>query len=229
MSVALLIIGIICMVIGFITQIAELAWPGFAVGLIGFIWLIIESTIKTKKAAKEAEEQSQKFWADLKVQNQLEIDDYLKWINENYTVSKFIAFDKDVAWHKDKVVAVDEKNKVIIFGRKVIKFENILHAELKTSTSHQTTTDTQKNNPVGRAVVGGIIAGGVGAVIGATSAKETSTSRTTMTTHTDGIIIYLADMNEPVFKYSFVCDENNREIYATLLAIIAINSKTEHQ
>ncbi len=228
MSVLFFLGGILLIIIGLIAQVATIAWIGFAAGLIGFIWLVIEGTIKNKEDAEKAEEQSQKFWADKKNQNQSEIDDYLKWINENYKISKFIAFYKDLGWHKDRVVAVDEENKVIIFGRKVIKFESILQAELKTSTSHHTTTDTQKENPIGRAVIGGIVAGEAGAVIGAASAKETSTSRTTVSTHTEGIIVYLSDIAEPVFKYQFYGDEDNREIYAILLAIIASNAKQTH-
>ena len=40
---------------------------------------------------------------------------------------------------------------------------------------------------------------------------------------TDGVIVYLADIAQPLFKYSSYDDENNQKIYAHLLAIIAKN------
>ena len=221
----LLLGGIFLVIVALLAQIAEIGWFGLIIGVIGLIILAISGTIETNEQNQKREEESKKFWEDKKILNDKEIQEYTDWINSNFKVSKFIAFYKDFGWHKDRVVAVDEENRTIIFGRRVIKFEKILQAELKTTTTQNTTIQTQKNNPLGRAVAGGIIAGGTGAIVGAVSAKETSTSSTVSHTNTNGIIIYLADIAEPIFEYSFVCDSDNKEIYSTLLAIIE-NNKT---
>ena len=59
-----------------------------------------EGIVKNEKEAKEAEEQSQKILEDKIAKIQSEIDDYLKWINDNYNISKFIAFYKDLRHSK---------------------------------------------------------------------------------------------------------------------------------
>jgi hypothetical protein len=76
--------------------------------------------------------------------------------------------------------------------------------------------------PIAVELSGGIIAGGAGAVVGAISAKERSSSTTVVDTHTEGVIIYLSDIDEPIFKYEFDNDEDNKKIYATLLSIISM-------
>lgn len=73
-------------------------------------------------------------------------------------------------------VFIDSKNKLFIIGKQKNKFKNIVYAfnEIK-SYSFETfgeKTITKKKGTVSRAVVGNLIAGPVGAVIGANTAKE---------------------------------------------------------
>ncbi|MGM9642793.1 MAG: hypothetical protein ACI3XI_06250 [Eubacteriales bacterium] len=53
MSVVLFLGGILFIIIGLIAQVAAIAWIGFAAGLIGFIWLVIEGTMKNQEDAKK--------------------------------------------------------------------------------------------------------------------------------------------------------------------------------
>lgn len=221
-NVIMLLGGIGLIILAFIVQVAALGYIGLIVGIIGLIWLAIESNAENKKKEKDFKKSSD----DKANLLDKEKTEYMTWVHSHYQITKMIGVGSGLSWHVDRVCAVDENKKIILFGKKEIPFSKILQAELKTATSQYTTTETQKNNPVGRAVVGGIIAGEVGAVVGAATSKETSTSRTTVNTHTEGIIIYLSDISEPVFKYQFYDDEANREIYAILLAIISSNSKS---
>ena len=212
--------GIALIILAFIVEVAALGYIGLIIGLIGFIWFFVEANVE----AKQRDEDFKNSLNDKARIADKEKTEYLTWLHSNYNVTKTIGVGSGLSWNVNRVCAIDENKEVILFGKKEIPFEKILQVELKTATSQYTTTESQKNNPVGRAVVGGIVAGEVGAIVGATTSKETSTSRTVVNTRTDGIIIYLSDISEPVFRYQFVNDEENREIYAILLAIISSNS-----
>lgn len=93
----------------------------------------------------------------------------------------------DVAYKNNFHVIVDDVNKKLfiyngINGKNVdIKYEDILGMEIQ--------EDGVKTNGVGRAVVGGVLAGGTGAVVGAITGRKTITSVK--------IIIYLKDVLNP--------------------------------
>ena len=170
-------------------------------------------------------------------ENEPKKEAYFKWLNENYTPSKIIEFPsydfyrKTWERYESEIVAVDENKEVVIFSRKEIAFKNIIHCELITKTSQTsiTNTTTAKNNGIGRAVVGGIIAGGAGAIVGANTASSNSFSNTTTNTNTEiaGVKIYIADISAPeIIYYSSSIGKNAVENrYSTMLAIIAISKK----
>ena len=210
--------GVVLFAVGIALSSALIAVTGVAISIIGFAIAVRLGQKQERENAQRAEDMQKR--REERIQS--EIDNYLRWINENFEVSNYIGFYKGNGWNRDRVVAIDKENEVIIFGRKVIDFEDIIRAELITSTSQHTTTTGQKENAIGRAVAGGLIAGGAGAIVGAVSAKESSRSTTVVDTHTEGVIIYLSDIDEPVFKYEFDNDEDNKKIYATLLSIISM-------
>ena len=219
MNVILILVGIVLVIFGWCVQIAPIGFIGLILGVIGLIWMAVESSEKSK-------EQQKKLDNDLlnKAEaNNIEKKEYLEWLNSNYKISKILGVGEGMSWHIDKVFAVDEDKRVVLFGKKEIKFESIINVELTTASSQHTTTTTQKNTPVGRAVVGGIVAGGVGAIVGASSAKETSTSNTYSSNHINGLFLYLNQVSEPVYEYKFVYGGDCRDIYATLLAIVNLN------
>ena len=219
MNVILFLVGIVLVIFGLCVQIAPIGFIGLILGVIGLIWMAVESSEKSK-------EQQKKLDNDLlnKAEaNNIEKKEYLEWLNSNYKISKILGVGEGMSWHIDKVFAVDEDKRVVLFGKKEIKFESIINVELTTESSQHTTTTTEKNNPVGRAVVGGIVAGGVGAIVGASSAKETSTSNTYSSNHINGLFLYLNQVSEPVYEYKFVYGGDCRDIYATLLAIVNLN------
>ena len=103
----------------------------------------------------------------------------------------------------------------------MIKFNNIVDVRLETKTTHSVSTHTEKENPLGRAVVGGIVAGGVGAVIGAASAKEKTTSTINDKTEATGVVIYLA--NNPyrsTYEYRASSNYDNTQVYDAVVSIL---------
>ena len=166
--------------------------------------------------------------------NNAELGEVLKVLP---SFDKMIAIDNDdkkgyIGYKKAFYVSI--RNKTIMANNRVIAFSDIIHCELDDdkqtvynqvgSSKSETTSDA--GSMVGRAIVGGLIAGGTGAIIGgATGKKETSTTiNTTTTTHISHdytVVINVRDIVEPLCKIH--CGENEKaakEIVGTINAII---------
>ena len=123
-------------------------------------------------------------------------------------------------------------------SEKIIPFSSIISVTLKTNNTTTTTNVTSTNafantntaNMVKRAAIGGVIAGGTGAVIGAMTSNNNNTSNSTTTTTIQnqiitGIEILLSDIMQP--SYEIIInnqhDKNINEVYSTLVAIQSQN------
>lgn len=113
---------------------------------------------------------------------------------------------------------VDKEKEYIIADLTPIPFKSLLSVEM--ITSEYQTTNSGKSGGVGRAVVGGVLAGGAGAVVGAMTAKDTGT--TSSNTVYRGIRIYVSDIDNPVVEIAtFGYKDFALEVYGTINAIIA--------
>lgn len=200
-------------------------------------WIVVSIVKEFKPVSPEAIAKMQQ--EEIELANRMregteKKEEYFKWLNENYSISKIFDFKNYYFKHASgwadyerRIIAIDEQKKVVIFGRREVAFENIISCELLTNTSYSTTTTTEKENGIGRAVVGGIIAGGAGAVVGATTANLNSSSATSSRKEILGLRIYVADINLPEILYRYGDFEPSRfqEIHSTMLAIIALNNK----
>ena len=226
-----LFFGIVLLLVGFGLLIIGIRCDLWFLMVLGIVSLFVAMIILDKKNKKKLDEEEKK--EEERSRNKRKIKNvkeaYFNWLNQNYKISKIIGFydesEELVDIKRNWIVAIDGENKFIIFGKKVIKFEKIIKAELKISTSHHTKTDTNKNKAVGRAFLGGLIAGEAGAIIGAATATETSNSETITNHHVDGVIIYLSDIIEPTYEYNSPIEKCNRDVYSVLLAIIDQNKK----
>ena len=159
--------------------------------------------------------------AELKLKIETERKAYFDWLNSNYNISKLIGSYEDARWNKNTIVAVDDNKKVILFGKKEIPYQQILQVELIRTSSEKTLTETKQKHGVGRAVVGHAIAGPVGAIVGSNTARSTSVSNTKITSTATGVNIYLSNVVEPSFNYSSAQEQDNLDVYSTILAIIS--------
>lgn len=104
-----------------------------------------------------------------------------------------------------------EDSSTIVLNAEVIPFSKVLGFTLyddkqtliKNDTVYQSTTKTSTGSMIGRAAVGGILLGGVGALAGAATAKtETTTTpvsggSTTTTSHIYKLFINIDDLSQP--------------------------------
>ncbi|MEG1492143.1 MAG: hypothetical protein RR394_07805 [Oscillospiraceae bacterium] len=136
-----------------------------------------------------------------------------------YEVSKSFVYGTGAT---AQIVAIDKENEVLIVNGDVVSFKDIIGAELLAKEYSTSTTSAQKSGGIGRAVVGGVLAGGAGAVVGASTAKSTGTTKTSTKREYVGILIYVADIDNPQIKISaHYGNKFCEDVYATILAIIA--------
>lgn len=153
--------------------------------------------------------------------------------------------------HYDKVIPVDANeytgykgwanafyvnvsDKKIIAAGRLIEFSDLIsctfvdNSHVKSTQTGTANSQTKADNGsvVGRAVVGGIIGGGAGAVIGGATAQSNTTTQintttTTRTIHDYTVVINVKDILSPVCKIH--CGENEKavnEIVGTVNAIL---------
>lgn len=201
-----------------------------------FAWVIIKTVIESieerriKREANQLEElkrtdpeQYRQKWIathPAEYQAELRAQKYTEWLNRNFSISKSLT---NPHW----TVAIDMQHKVLVINRKVLQFGTLINVELITKESHVNSATSQRDGGVGRAIVGGAIAGGAGAVVGAVTAKQSSTTNTTVTIQANGVTIYTSDISEPMVTI-YGEDSFCREVYATVLAIIAQNHESRY-
>ena len=120
--------------------------------------------------------------------------------------------------------------KIALFGIRnnpptaVIDFGSIVGVDRRTKSETSSTSVSQKQGAVGRAVVGGMIGGDVGALVGAATAKEVGTATSNTRELLTGLVIYTKDISRPKIEVRAGDDWKGTKylenVYASLIAII---------
>lgn len=163
------------------------------------------------KQAKEREKQE--------TQNQLRIEKY----GQNY---------QTIPTKYNELIVSEEKRCIYISDKK-IAFESIIGANLVDDVTNTTTTTTvgsaktSTSNMLGRAVVGGVITGGLGAVAGAATAKKniaTDSTSTTITVHNYTLYINVKSIVNPTIELHIGDNSiSAHRLLNTINAIIQLN------
>lgn len=134
----------------------------------------------------------------------------------------------------DKHIFVFEKSQVVIIKSNEYKFSDILSCSLVDDVTNETiTTTTGKSKTatgsmLGRAVVGGVLTGGLGAVAGAATAKrnitEDASSKTT-TVHDYFIYINTNNFQEPVISLHIGNDSGRAQRIIGVMNVIMAKNK----
>jgi hypothetical protein len=169
--------------------------------LIGaWIWRLWRTGAEAAQAASVAAEEASK----LTVAMNLTLQNALKSI-PNFSSNKFFI---DFAAN-DKLIAIDNQKRLLSLICFTGEGENVSSRSLRPSeilsceidTVGATITQTQKKGGISNAVAGAVIAGGAGAVVGATQAKSTSTTNNVFSEI--GLRLGIADLEVPTFKILF--------------------------
>jgi hypothetical protein len=145
----------------------------------------------------------------------------------NAPITKVINYDIQ------KYVFISEEKSLIMLNEHIYHFKDILDFTLSdnsvvvfTPTTSKTTTNT--GSMLGRAIVGGVLTGGVGAVIGgATASQTTQTSKgTSHTKHDYTLVITVNNLSNPVENIHIGWRENYAREISSILSIIVSRNMT---
>ena len=125
-------------------------------------------------------------------------------------------------------IIFNENEKKVWLSQNEYSFDEIIDVEIEDIVTQRTTggdivTKTKTGSMIGRAVVGGVLTGGVGAIIGGATAKKESTVTPTEihTQHRYNLLITTKNISNPLITISF--SDNARlaqKCLATIKAII---------
>lgn len=139
---------------------------------------------------------------------------------------------------KRLILTTGHKQYVIPFG-KILGYDIVDLKQSSTPLISATTTITKTDtgNMIKRAIIGGVIAGGVGAIIGAATATKTTTTeetqvdefsdllrKKTKSTSKLDLIINVNDIVSPTITISFDSNKKNIEKVASILNVIIKNN-----
>ncbi len=193
-------------------------------GILAIVYLIKkEEQIAKEKKKKRAEE-----WDAVVSRKKEQLDNY---------ISKYGPLDKTIQYKylSKYVIYVFESSSIIIIDDKPVKFENIVSYEVNDNTkilrSSQDLayTETNTGSLIGRTIVGGLIGGGVGAIIGGVTASKKTTvyHSPEIIDHNYSIKIKLNEISNPIITIDLGSDPKNvlEEIVDILSIIIKRNNR----
>ena len=201
-------------------------WAVFAITVVLVIILLY---LLIKDANKKAEQQKQEA-----EERRKKLEEEAKNTLTNHSALLGGSPDIVISYGKIKVqyfMAKEEIKKFLVEGV-VYDYNALLNFQVKDNSSTiftpgKATTKTNTGSMLGRAVVGGVLTGGVGAVIGATSAsKETvTTNGKSKTVHDYSIVLTMNDLKCPTLTINLHKDSEATEKIASVLSIIINKNK----
>lgn len=138
--------------------------------------------------------------------------------------------DYDIKTH----VMFFETSKVVVIRSKAYKFADILGISLVDDATNETITTsvgnvkTSTGSMLGRAVVGGVLTGGLGAVAGAATAKKsisTDATSATVTRHDYVLYVNIDNLEKPVIVLDIGSDSMKAQELAGIFNVIIARNK----
>ena len=177
--------------------------------------------LEEQRKTREAETQAIKFVTDNFGKPDKIIHTVSSTVRPDWSRTVFFVFDKELMYYNNRVVRFNE----------IISCDYVDNSTVETKQTGSATTDISTNtgSMLGRAVVGGVLAGGAGAIIGGATARQTGetvieTNSVSVTKHDYTVIVNTKNVRNPLLKIP--CGEREQamhDIVATLKAAIANN------
>lgn len=189
----------------------------FCVVILGLCLLIL-GVISGRKVEKERKLEFARISAQHNRELEQKKDEFQNKIAQIISVDKLVTYGK-------QFVGFDANNKKMAICNfdmpiDVVELSLVYNIELLYENISSTVTTTNKKGTFGRAIMGGIIGGGVGAIVGASTAKQESVSSTKETSRLRGIKFYIKDVHRPCYEIT----SNNRDflmdVYNTSMALL---------
>lgn len=133
---------------------------------------------------------------------------YVAEIRRSYGVDLRTALDDFVRWQATNLLYFS-RNGVPPFGGSdrsplILDYHDILATEIMEDGAPVTSTATARTNGIGRALIGGALFGGVGAIVGASTSGSSSSSRTIKEVNSIDVKIVVNNTKRPVWIINFL-------------------------
>lgn len=187
-------------------------------GFAAIIFTVVFNNSHQSKASKEKE----KIWKKYEIEQQNKTK-HLAELKQQFSgpIAKIINYDNS------HFVLISEKESSIMINDHKYAFDDILKFTVSDNSIEvyaptRSTTTTNTGSMLGRAIIGGVLTGGVGAVIGgATASKTTRTAQTSSETkHDYKIIVTVNRLSNPIEIMHLKRDEKTLNELCGLLTII---------
>ena len=114
----------------------------------------------------------------------------------------------------EPTVYIYESDEVILIGKEKVLFSDIIDFQLNNEKSYRTSTSAM--GTIGRGILGATLFGGVGAVVGGTTAKKNTKTHTVKYT----VYITVDDLAKPVIEYTSTNEKCVQQLMSALKIII---------
>ncbi|MFR9496232.1 MAG: hypothetical protein SNG69_02205 [Rikenellaceae bacterium] len=187
---------------------------------------------------QQAKEEQKKLLAEKRLKEQQEMDEL---------IAQYGALTKTIVlptfkWSRSPAhsIMIFDTTSTILILKKAFSYRDILNctvADNSTTTQSSSTltsnTTTDTGSMLGRAIIGGVLTGGVGAVVGAATAKKKTTTSSPQVNivvkHDYTIQINVNSITEPLIKIHIGANEEKvNEIVSVLNVIISRNGQVNN-
>lgn len=171
-----------------------------ALGVIGlFLYVML------KEHEKDEKNRIQRIKEESLLREEIERENEKKLAELKYRFNAPITYI--VNYSMNQYVLVSEEKSLIMINEHIYAFSDIIEFSLSDNSIEVfspmiSKTKTDSGSMVGRAIIGGALTGGVGAIIGGVSAKKTTetTGGTSHTEHNYTLIITVNNLSNPIEK-----------------------------
>jgi phosphotransferase system glucose/maltose/N-acetylglucosamine-specific IIC component len=215
-------------------EISWLSWFFIILISFGLAFLMLKMDMDEKKYEKEEAEKREKQKKEQEEALMIKEQEY-KSLREEFFRDNGGISDKCIATNQFDLLSeihIYESSKTVFILGKKYKFKDIISCTFSDNKTIKhgemtavSTTKSSNGNAIGRAVVGGVIAGGAGAVIGGTTGKKNTETiykqKDDIVKHDYTVIINVNSISNPIVRINL--GDNGKlvnEIVATMNVII---------
>ena len=212
----------------------------FVVVAFGLI-VVIGAISSESNQEKEAEREKRRKEARERREKELEGKKQVYELKKNEQTARLGEVDKVIPieeYEIDKEIAIfGQAEKIVLLGNEY-SFSDILNCTaeddfkvIKGKTEYTSQTKAKNGSTVGRAIVGGVLAGGAGAIIGgATAKKETKTiahQKDDIIIHNYTIVVNVNSLTNPIVTIPLKSDKAKMNEIVGVLNVIINNNRAK--
>lgn len=214
-------------------------WFLITILVLFLIWAVLRLTVLDKQdaeyRAKEAAKEERRKQNEVALRKKFETE-YQLLLDKFGDCTVDVKLGITDVYVESRLFVFEKSQMIVLFGIEY-KFSDILGFSLVDDATSETITTsagdskTSTGNMLGRAVVGGILTGGLGAVAGAATAKKnitTNATSQTSTTHKYTMYVNVNSLSSPTITIRIGKDSQKAHNLANLFNVIVSRGQTQN-